>query len=53
MSPPKRCSAAAPRATGVDIAALLGCRSKRRHFDDVLAGSLELAAAEDPNEISG
>jgi hypothetical protein len=26
---------------------------QRRHFDDVLAGSLELAAAEDPNEIAG
>jgi hypothetical protein len=25
---------------------------QRRHFDDVLAGSLELAGAEDPNEIS-
>ncbi len=25
---------------------------KRRHFDDVLAGSLELAAAEDPNEAA-
>jgi hypothetical protein len=25
---------------------------QRRHFDDVLAGSLELAAAEDPNEIA-
>jgi hypothetical protein len=26
---------------------------QRRHFDDVLAGSLELAGAEDPNEIAG
>ena len=25
---------------------------QRRHFDDVMAGSLELAAAEDPNEIA-
>jgi hypothetical protein len=25
---------------------------QRRHFDDVLAGSLELAGAEDPNEIA-
>jgi hypothetical protein len=25
---------------------------QRRHFDEVLAGSLELAAAEDPNEIA-
>ena len=26
---------------------------QRRHFDDVLAGSLELAAAEDANEAAG
>jgi hypothetical protein len=25
---------------------------QRRHFDEVLAGSLELAAAEDPNEVA-
>jgi hypothetical protein len=25
---------------------------QRRHFDEVLAGSLELAGAEDPNEVA-